>query len=404
MTEEKLTALGSPTPSGSPHRAAPGAGWLARVFRPGHKGLPPGAALALQREPLATHVEPGRMAETPRSGAARALAHASGLTAKSRSGPLLTALAVALGLALLASVYFFYRHQTAGDGAAASGLNLVAPDEKLTQLLQLGEQARAQGQYDAAREYYRQAAQFTPDNTTLLTTLAWLNRTTGHVEESLQTYSRLVELDPKNLEARMQRAYIYFERGAWREADQEFRQIIRLAPHSEQANAALSALETASAGRDPQYQAARRDRRRPNFGPNLPYADSPVGLIPLPQLLASAAPLPLPSGGGSSDERESAQALAESAKSKGLRLAKVGEYQTAILEFEKAARLTPEDKDIYYHLASAQMGAKLPALAHENYKKCEGGTYGGTCRDGAKKTSKAAREAARKEQPQKSGE
>lgn len=411
MTEEKLTTVSSPTPSVSPQQSPPvGSGnWLTRVLRLSRNAPPTGGTLTLRRGQFAPQVEASGYAETPRTGAAQALARASGLTAQSATGPVLTALAAVLGLALLASVYFFYRHQTAVDGTAASGLTLVAADEKVSQLVQAAEQAYAQGKPDEAINFYKEALQLTPNNTLLLARLAWVYRTGGNLDAALQTYTRLIEIDPKNSEARMQRAYIYGERGKWAEYDQELRQIIRLDQNSEQANEALRLLEATTVTRAGNYP-QRAGLRRANHGPNLPLAGGQFNVhVPLSQLLMSAPALPpglAPSStGGGAEEHESAKALADAHKLRGNRLQDVGLYKEAINEFEKALKLTPDDKDIYYFIASAYKRAGQDAIAHEYYKKCDSGTYASVARSGAKNTEKAAREAARKAQsPQKNSE
>jgi tetratricopeptide (TPR) repeat protein len=100
------------------------------------------------------------------------------------------------------------------------------------------------------------------------------------------------------------------------------------------------------------------------------------------------------------------QSLVEQRTQEGHLLVKYKNYDTAIESYKQAAKLNPDDKNLYYHLASAYRGAGRNAEAHEYYKKClDSATYGGTCRDGLKKTEKAAREAAKRGQSvQKPGE
>jgi tetratricopeptide (TPR) repeat protein len=400
MTEEKFTAISSPAPAASPQasRPASGRGWLSRVFSSGRGKEPTGVALALPYEPPPAQfgAPPGG---TRGAGAAQALARASGLTAHSASGPVLTALAVVLGVALVGSVVYFYRSQFAAGGSAASSLNLVDADDKLLQLLQAAEQARARGDNPAAIRSYEQAVQIKPHNTALLTNLARLYRNAGQDDSALQVYSRLVELDGKNLEARLQRGMVYWVRGEWAEADREFRQLIRLAPDSEQATAALSMLDQGAAPRPAGY--ARRGRSSP-AGPNLPLADAgysvPMSLTQL-ALSAHAAP-PVSSGSSAAEEGGGAQALAEASLKRGHSMLRHGLYDSAIDAYKRAGELTPENKDINYHIASAYKRAGQDARAHEYYKKCEDSTYSGTCRDGIKRTRKAAQEEAKKQQSQ----
>lgn len=396
MMDEKLTAASSPTSSVSPlaPQVENGAGWLTRVFKP-RQSVP---SQALLPRPQMAIPDAGNYAEKPRTGAAQALARASGLSAQSTSGPVLTGLAIVLGVTLLGSVYLFYRHQAFSGSTDASGLTLVAPDEKVQQLIQTARQSYEQGNYSTAIESYKQALQLAPDDIQLMMNLAGVYSTAGRYDEALQTYSRLIELDSKNLEARLQRAYIYWENRTTQEWEQELRQIIRIAPNSQQANRALSMLEMVAIGRDSGYPAQRRAARNPYFGPNLPYSSGhPTVNMPLPQLPMSAiGPQPTVANNNAIEEHGGAQELVEFHKTRGNRLQNIGEYKAALKDFEDALKLTPEDKDIYYFIASTYKRAGQDALAHEYYKKCDGGTYAAVARDGAKKTEKAAREAAKK--------
>ncbi|HYE74943.1 MAG TPA: tetratricopeptide repeat protein, partial [Blastocatellia bacterium] len=403
MMNEKLTAASSPTPSVSPitPQVENGAGWLTRVFR--NRQTDPREAL-LPRPQMATS-EPGNYVETPRTGAAQALARASGLSAQSTSGPVLTALAIVLGVTLLGSVYLFYRHQAFSSRADASALTLVAPDEKIQQLVQTAEQAIRQDNYSLAIESYKQAIQLSPDNAPLMMNLGKIYGAAGRYDEALQTYSRLIELDSKNLEAREERALIYWANRATQEWEQELRQIIRLAPNSQQANRALSMLEMATLGRGSIYTAQRRTARNTFFGPNLPYSNGqPTVNMPLPELpLSAIGPQPTATNNSALDDHVGAQELVSFHKERGNRLQNVGEYKAALKHFEDALKLTPDDKDLYYFIASTYKRAGQDALAHEYYKKCDSGTYAAVARDGAKKTEKAAREAAKKGLPLKPG-
>lgn len=74
----------------------------------------------------------------------------------------------------------------------------------------------------------------------------------------------------------------------------------------------------------------------------------------------------------------------------GLRYLNINEYRAAIKEFLIVLRVTPDDKDIYYFLASAYHGLEMYSEAHDYYKRVDSGRYVQVAQSGAKRTERAA--------------
>jgi tetratricopeptide (TPR) repeat protein len=87
-------------------------------------------------------------------------------------------------------------------------------------------------------------------------------------------------------------------------------------------------------------------------------------------------------------------------KELGIRYYNIREYNAALAELQKAARLMPGDKDIYYFLGGTYSGLGQPLKAFDNYKRCDGGTYANVAQNGAKKMEKAARKEYQQQQEQ----
>ena len=75
------------------------------------------------------------------------------------------------------------------------------------------------------------------------------------------------------------------------------------------------------------------------------------------------------------------------------------EYRAAIKEFLIVLRLTPEDKDIYYFLASAYHGLEMYPEAYDYYKRVDRGRYVQVAQSGAKRTQKLAADQQRRTNP-----
>ncbi len=333
-----------------------------------------------------------------RKNAARALAQASGLI--SRSGALRRTVLIGLAILLAGGAFLLYRSQSLSSSLALrAGFNLIAPEEKSDQLVSLGEQALERGDYQTARENFQQAIALTPNHNRATLRLAHAYRALGQWEDALRLYTRLLERDEKNLEARLERAELYSARGAWAEALRDYQRLIALDPDNQVALNALDYIQERAASYAP-LRAGRHAKVKSVPGVLLPASGSGLQIsLPLPDLTANALSR-YPSFGMEEavEERISAKALAQAHKEKGLQYSQAGQYMAAIKEFQTALLFTPEDKDIYYFIASAYHRNGQPAIAHEYYKKCDAGTYLSVARSGAQRTEKDARKMAERKE------
>ncbi len=339
-------------------------------------------------------------------GAARALARASGLTLHHPFSSALRISGIALAILLAGSAFLAFRDQNRSTlHADRSGLNLTAPDDKSRQYVLLGRQDHDQGHYDAAIDDFKQAILLLPNNTEAHFLLAKSYKAAGRIEEALQSYIQVIKIDEKNLEARYQIAEIYRERGDWRAALPEYQRIIALDQSSEQALAAAGKIEVYSAQHAANY-APLRTARQLDTQPQpalrwLPSSDNGSHLHPLlPDLTLSAlSRQPLPGTNNNTDDLVSARAIADDHIKNAERFSKNSQYLAAINEYQAALNLTPENRNLYYFIATAYNLNKQPVIAHEYYKKClTGSLYDSICKDNANRTEKAVREAAKKEE------
>ena len=92
------------------------------------------------------------------------------------------------------------------------------------------------------------------------------------------------------------------------------------------------------------------------------------------------------------EEKPDPRVVADGHKKLGLRYYNVREYPAAIKEFLSAYRLNSEDKDLLYFIGSCYYGLEQFALAHDYFKRVDGGNYVGVSQSNAARTEKAARE------------
>ena len=334
---------------------------------------------------------------TRHDGAAQALARASGLTTSRRFSSALRVTGIAVTVLLVGTAYLALRDQSRfASSADHSALNLIAPDEKSRQFVTLGEQYHAQGSYEAAIENFKQAITLLPGNTRAYASLAQSYQALGRVDEALQAYTQLLQLDEKNLEARFQIAQIYRERGDWRAALPEYQRLIALAPNSLQAFDALNAIEAYNRERVVNYAPLRAQSHV--FSPTQPVTWLPsigggpqLNLSPPEPAVGTLGRAPLFVPSNNADDAVSARAIADGHIDVGTKLSGNRRYAAAIQEFQAALNLTPENNDIYYHLASAYRSSGQMVLAHEAYKKCVSSHYAGVCVGAVKETEKLAR-------------
>lgn len=331
-------------------------------------------------------------------GAASALAQASGLESASAHSSRIRKVLISLAVLLVIGASLsYYRQSLTLLQSDKLDRNLVTPEEQSRQLINSGEVAYEQGQYETAIAQFQQALALTPDHFPVYMLLAQSYQATGQLEAALKTYEALLQRDGQNLDARWHIAEIQRARGNWRGAYQEYQRIIAINPQSAQAVAALAMIEDSQ---DQQLYAPRTDAINPKIAIDhgmaslLPVVSDnrlPLAMSPS-QLQGSSAPPALWSRSPGGDRRD-VRALAEAHKSLGMRYHNVREFFAAIKEFSAAQRLNPDDEDLHYLIGSSYDGLGQDAIAHKYYKQCNSGLYVQVARSGAQKTAKAARAA-----------
>lgn len=332
------------------------------------------------------------------SGPSRVLANASGLKTGSQIGLNLRVGLLLLTLFVSLAGYLVFRERILGtSGIGTDGRELRSPQELGDESVREGQKAEGGGNFEVAIGHYQRALQLTPRNPAALFLLAHAYGKTGRLDESLSAYNELLGVAPENLEARLQIATIHQSRNNWDLAYREYQRIIALDQNSIQASMALEAIESRDESRavdDAARRAAAARKRAPRVSlPTLPSA--PIGqreiMLQPPRILAEA-PIRPPAilDAGQSGEQPDPVAMSGARKDLGLRYLNIHEYRAAIKEFLIALRLTPEDKDIYYFLASAYHGLKQYPEAHDYYKRVDRGRYVQVAQSGAKRTEKAA--------------
>ncbi len=331
--------------------------------------------------------KPDKPSSSPLTKAASALAKASGLAksqTNSRFSLLVRSLSVAAGLLLVLSAYLVYRNQT--SLGTISVLNIESPLDKFNQLVSAGRQSLASNDIKAAIAKFEEAEKIFSNNTDVIKELADSYDADGQVDNALSKYSRVVELDAKNVEARFQRAEIQLYRGFWKEAFEDYQYLATNAPHTEQGARARQILSTYLAKRSldslPDRQAGIHRRGKP--GLQLPEVDGlpPRLAVTLPNL-ANGVPVTPPPSVSSSDEHNSATALAKQYKENGRSYLGAKMYSSAVKSLQQARNLTPEDGDLYYLLGQAHYGLKQFGQARRYYEQCSTGVYMQVARNAA---------------------
>lgn len=335
---------------------------------------------------------PERSSTSPLTKAASALAKASGLAksqSTSRFGLLVRGLSVAAGILLVLSAYLVYRNQT--SLGTTSVLNIVSPLDKFNQLVNAGKLSLQQNDMQTAIARFEEAEKLVPNNTDVIKDLADLYEANGQVDNALAKYSRVLEVDAKNVEARFQRAELQRYRGEWEKAVEDLQYLITYAPTTEQASTARQILSQFTVKRsldslsDKHLLAARRGKP----GLQLPEV---MGLPPrlavtLPGLV-NGVPATPPSSAPSSEEHNSASALARQYKENGKSYLGAKMYTSAIKSLQEARQLAPDDRDLYYLLGQAHYGLKQYGLARRFYEQCDSGVYVQVARGAAQNARK----------------
>jgi tetratricopeptide (TPR) repeat protein len=197
---------------------------------------------------------------------------------------------------------------------------------------------------------------------------------------------------PGNLEARLEMARLHQSRNDWTSAHREYKIIIALDQNSAQASTALEEIENYQARQNGSVVPVRSIRKRPA---------KPLPLLPSPRIAPGEITLQPPESLdiGKSGEKPDPAAMVASRRDLGLRYLNIREYRAAIKEFLIVLRLTPEDKDIYYFLASAYHGLEMYPEAYDYYKRVDRGRYVQVAQSGAKRTQKLAADQQRRTNP-----
>ena len=200
----------------------------------------------------------------------------------------------------------------------------------------------------------------------------------------------------------MKLAVLQQRKGNWQEARGQFQKIIQLDPASQQAAQALDAIETidaslnaATLARNNDPARARRDNSIKRLGPVLPIIATTRPGVPLTWRPSAVA---VTNSNNSLDwsprrtfEAPDPLTVATMHKNTGIRYYNIREYGAALQELQQAARLTPNDKDLYYFLGGTYRGLGQSLKAFDHYKRCDTGDYAGVARSGAQQIEKPAR-------------
>jgi tetratricopeptide (TPR) repeat protein len=349
----------------------------------------------------AGHIATGTGPLVP-TGPSIVLAQASGLNTKRNLSPKVIGGLIAIALLIGGGVYQVIRDQLLSpDQPANSERELQTAEEQSEKNVQLGKEASEREEYNSALTYFNRALSMTPNKSDVVFLIAQTYAKAGLIEDALRAYRAVLRIDPEQLQARLQLAQIHRALGNWNAAYLEFQRIIALDQNSKEANVALGAIEAQQDGLAQQSfnsSGTGRSRAVAKKSLVLPPA-SPVQsqMTFLSQDIPATQNIKLPAS--DSDKKEDnpdPRALAEAHKNLGRRYLSVKLYRPALNEFLATLLLTPDDKDIYYFIASTYEGLGQPERAYEYYTRVNEGPYLQVSQAGAKKTRKAAREAAKR--------
>lgn len=330
----------------------------------------------------------------PPQGPSSVLAQASGLEKNPNLGSKLRISLIAALVIIAASGYFLLRDRlSAPSRLTGAGRNLKSVEEQSSDLVKLAQRDREQGHYDTAIGYFQNALVLTPNNLETRFLLAQTQLSAKQTDEALRNYSAILRAVPEHLEARLQIAEIHRANGNWAAALPEYKRVIAFDQTTPQAAFALEAIESYLGGKTlPEAAPVRRNgtvaARKPVDLPreavraevslSSPLTSSITGIKP------PVAPRP--------EEKPDPRLVADQHKKLGLRYYNVREYPAAIKEFLSAYRLNADDKDLLYFIGSCYYGLEQFALAHDYFKRVDGGNYVGVSQSNAARTEKAARE------------
>ena len=337
-------------------------------------------------------------------GPAQVLADASGLQNGSSFGAWLRIGLTVVVLLISTMGYLVYRERLLGNAKIGDDeRDLRTPLELSNEARNLGASAASAGNYPEALTYYLRARQLTKDDPEVLLGLARTYARLARLDEAQLIYTSLLGVAPGNLEARLEMARLHQSRNDWTSAHREYKIIIALDQNSAQASTALEEIENYQARQNGSVVPVRSIRKRPA---------KPLPLLPSPRIAPGEITLQPPRISlntdfrppesldiGKSGEKPDPAAMVASRRDLGLRYLNIREYRAAIKEFLIVLRLTPEDKDIYYFLASAYHGLEMYPEAYDYYKRVDRGRYVQVAQSGAKRTQKLAADQQRRTNP-----
>jgi len=328
-------------------------------------------------------------------GPAQVLADASGLQTGSTFGAWLRIGLTILVLLVSTTGYLVYRDRLLANTRIGDDERKLPDHEELANMaLAKAEQAAGIGGFEDALRYYERANTLRPNNELVILGLARTYAKLGRTDAALENYNYLTRKKPEDLVVRLERARIYQSRNDWPNALREFKMIIAFDQNSAQATIALEEMENHEAKKTGAAVPVRSLRKRvPKPLLQLPssrIAQGEVSLQP-PQISLNTDFRPPDSIDiDKSSEKPDPAAMVASRRDLGLRYLNIKEYRAAIKEFLIVLRLTPEDKDIYYFLASAYNGLEMYPEANDYYKRVDRGRYVQVAQSGAKRTQKLA--------------
>jgi tetratricopeptide (TPR) repeat protein len=331
-------------------------------------------------------------------GPASVLVQASGLKPQSFGSKFLAGVII-LAILISMGTYFIVRdYLLAARPFSETDKELLRAEDQSAEFIKAGEDNRSQGKIDAAIEQFQRALTLTPNSQQAIYSLGLTYSAAKQDEEALKAYQSLLRIAPEHLDGRMRIAEIYRVRGNLTGAYQELQRVIAYDQNSVQAREALRALEKIRLESASQLAAADAARnandlkRRKMKTPVLPTSliesvGPPIVILRQPPTSAMRPPSQV-----AALEDPGPQELADTHKKLGVRYLTIREYRAAINEFLTALRISPNDKDLYYFIASSYNGLNQPALAYDYYRRVDAGPYVGPAKSGARLTEKAARE------------
>lgn len=332
--------------------------------------------------------------QLPPQGPSSVLAQASGLEKNPNLGSKLRISLIAALVVIAASGYFLLRDRlSAPSRLLGAGRNLKSVDEQSSDLVKLAQRDREQGHYDTAIGYFQNALVLTPNNLETRFLLAQTQLSAKQIDDALRNYNAILRAVPEHLEARLQIAEIHRSNGNWAAALPEYKRVIAFDQTTPQAAFALEAIETYLGSKNtPEAAPVRRNTivatRRPV---DLPQEAAKANVSLSSPLMSSIAGIKPPVE-NRPEEKPDPRFVADGHKKLGLRYYNVREYPAAIKEFLLAYRLNSEDKDLLYFIGSCYYGLEQFALAHDYFKRVDGGNYVGVSQSNAARTEKAAKE------------